>query len=958
MANQKINFPDFYRIISRTDLQGNIIEANQEFIEVSGYTREELIGQPHNILRHPDVPKEAFKDLWQTLKAGKPWVQIVKNLAKSGDYYWVKASVSALKENGNIVGYISIRVAASDAEIEATSVAYKQISAGKLVIREGKVFSPLASKLFKINPFNYLAIMPKMLVSASLLIIIATIISVATSYNAYQANKQVNKQEIIANLDLNINTFITNSGLANLNLALAMSVHATLNQALSNNDRTLARAELDKQILSMENITGIKPRIHFHTNYGHSFLRSWNTKNSDDLTSFRSGVNQLIRNNEALHGVELGRAGIAIRAISPVFKPQTKDYIGSVEVLIGINSLIEHFTALEVDYIALLTEQSLNIATRAATNRKFGNLTLANPTAFSETAIEALAGVDMTGLSQLSHDGFVLTADHFIIQLPIIDITDQLVGYHVFIKDAQYLRDMNQALLSSAQMEVIKLILFLIAVVLLMLFLIRRIIVIPIKEITKFIQKAIKTGDLSSRANSLVKDEIGAMAQAYNQQMQDTQIVFGEAGRVIGEVSRGNFAAKIDMSMPGDFRVLKYSLNASSTSIKEAFSEISDLLASIGRGQFDISTVTSAQGEFLVIINDAHKTIAVLKEIFAEVNLAMAQVARGFFEQRIKSASQGEFKQLANNINQSLENLEAAISSVAEVMFSQEQGDLTSRVDIDLEGSLGTLKASVNNSATKLSELLSLSNQSIKALAASSLDISQDISDLSTRTQQQAASVEETAASMEEITSTIQQTAQNANEVNKLATTSKQEAQTANNVVQQTIVSINEISQASRKIAEITTLIDSIAFQTNLLALNAAVEAARAGEHGRGFAVVAGEVRSLAGKSAEAAKEIRVLIDDTVTKINEGAGLAEQSGQALVSINDSITKVVTRVSEISQTTAEQAKGVEQVNHAITSIDATTQQNALLVDETYQRTIEMQKEASNASEVIQQFKIDD
>ena len=246
---------------------------------------------------------------------------------------------------------------------------------------------------------------------------------------------------------------------------------------------------------------------------------------------------------------------------------------------------------------------------------------------------------------------------------------------------------------------------------------------------------------------------------------------------------------------------------------------------------------------------------------------------------------------------------------------------------------------------------------SVEQLSSGTMKISQDVIDLSSRTQQQAASLQETAASMEEITSTIQQTANNASDANEAATVSLQEAQDANQVVHRTIDSINEISEASGKISEITTLIDSIAFQTNLLALNAAVEAARAGEHGRGFAVVAGEVRSLAGKSSDAAKDIRDLIDNTVEKVQEGAKLAKESGQALDLINGSIEKIGNYVKEITDTTAEQAKGVEQVNTAISSIDQVTQQNSALVEKTADRTADMSQLAEKVQKVMGTFEVD-
>ena len=691
IIDETVSIPEHYRIISRTDLKGTILEANCEFIEISGYDRAEIIGQPHNILRHPDVPKAVFKDFWQTLQAGKSWTQIVKNRTKEGRNYWVKANAAPIIEKGQVTGYISVRKPISSAEIQLATQAYKDINAGKLKIKQGQIFKAGHGRFSALNPFVNLNLMPK----------------------------------------------------------------------------TFAYSLISLVIVAL----------------GAELL-------------FQSNLNEII---------------------------------------------------------------------------------------------------------------------HIAISMIVLMLL-QLISIHL---------------------NVIK----------------------PIRNITQTITKTEQSGDLSLRIDNTLKGEAKQLADAYNALLQNTQVSLGESGRTLKEFSHGNLNAKSVIDFKGDFNVMAVNLGESANTLKENFTEINRLLASISQGKFNEKSSLTVYGEFETAMSNVNPTMETLQMVFAEVNTLMSQVAQGFFSQRMTSEVQGEFDQLKHNINNSLNKLESVIEETTQVMIAQGAGDLKPRIHADTSGTLAVLKEGINNSVNNISSLLSQSNYSIRKLSDGTITIAQDVSDLSGRTQQQAASLEETAASMEQITSTIQQTANNAKDANEAANASLKEAQEANLVVQKTIESINEINEASTKISEITALIDSIAFQTNLLALNAAVEAARAGDHGRGFAVVAGEVRSLAAKSADAAKDIRQLIDNTVEKVHEGAKLADESGKALELINDSIARIGAYVSEISQTTAEQAKGVEQVNIAISSIDQVTQQNSALVDETAQRTEEMSRLAEEVNSVISNFKMD-
>jgi len=260
------------------------------------------------------------------------------------------------------------------------------------------------------------------------------------------------------------------------------------------------------------------------------------------------------------------------------------------------------------------------------------------------------------------------------------------------------------------------------------------------------------------------------------------------------------------------------------------------------------------------------------------------------------------------------------------------EGDLTRRLTVTGHGEIGELAESFNVFMGKLHEIIGQVRATAHQVAGAAHQLSSSTEHLSTGAQQQASSLEETAASLEEITGTVRQNADNANQANQLARASWDTADKGGQVVTSAVDAMGEINRSSKKIADIITTIDEIAFQTNLLALNAAVEAARAGEQGRGFAVVASEVRSLAQRSAEAAKEIKALIKDSVQKVDGGSELVNRSGQALTEIVGSVKRVTDFIAEIAAASQEQAQGIDQVNRAVAQMDQVVQANAAHTEE--------------------------
>ncbi|MYN11646.1 HAMP domain-containing protein [Pusillimonas sp. TS35] len=283
-------------------------------------------------------------------------------------------------------------------------------------------------------------------------------------------------------------------------------------------------------------------------------------------------------------------------------------------------------------------------------------------------------------------------------------------------------------------------------------------------------------------------------------------------------------------------------------------------------------------------------------------------------------------------------------------------GDLTERIEVGARNEIGLLYEALRRMQEGLTRTVSTVRAGVEEITLGSREIFMGNTDLSSRTEQQAASLQETAASMEQLSSTVRQNTDNANQADVLAKSASEVAGRGGRAVSEVVQTMNEISTSSGKMAEIVGVIDGIAFQTNILALNAAVEAARAGEQGKGFAVVAGEVRSLAQRSAQAAKEIKVLIEESQLKVQAGARQAGEAGEIMREVVGSVQGVTTIMAEISSASREQSEGIEQVNQAVAEMDGVVQQNASLVEEAAAAAGSLQEQATRLSDAVAVFKI--
>ncbi|MEW5943912.1 MAG: methyl-accepting chemotaxis protein [Pseudomonadota bacterium] len=637
VTNVERELKDGTTIVSETDLKGRITSANRDFIEISGFSEEELIGAPQNIVRHPDMPPEAFADFWATLKSNRPWTGLVKNRCKSGDYYWVLATATPIRKDGQVVGYLSVRTKPSREQVEEAGRVYRLFREGKaghLMIRQGKVIP--RNRFGRFNPT----------IKARLVFVIAF-----------------------------------------LSLLLAAM-----------------------------------------------------------------GALGLYGMNRAVGGLET------------VYQDRT----------------------IPLQQLAAIS--GLTAGSRLAIEQAILHPTQENITAGAERVGQNLAAMNKTWAEYMAT---YLTEDEKKLAKKFSDDRDQLI---------------SQGLTPAV---------------------------------------AALRGGKVEEAKGIDAEKILPLYKTVQQDLDD--------------------------------------LNA--------------LQVAVARDEY----------------NAAVSGYAFVR------NLALFVVVAGILLAVLAAVA------LIRAVVRPLQDAVGVVNAVA-------SGDLGSNIEVESKDEIGQLMQALEDMNRNLVGLVGSVRTSTEAITAGTGQIAAGNADLSSRTEAQASSLEETASSMEELTSTVRQNAENAQQATQLAKSASDVAKQGGTAVRQVVETMGSINESSRKIADIISVIDGIAFQTNILALNAAVEAARAGEQGRGFAVVAGEVRALAQRSAAAAKEIKGLISDSVQTVEAGTDLVGKAGKTMEEIVGSVQRVTDLMAEISAATAEQSAGIDQINQAVTQLDQVTQQNGGLVEE--------------------------
>ncbi len=467
---------------------------------------------------------------------------------------------------------------------------------------------------------------------------------------------------------------------------------------------------------------------------------------------------------------------------------------------------------------------------------------------------------------------------------------------------------------------------------------------------------SIAAGNLSISVDSSGTDETGRLLASMSKMQQQLQKVLHGQQEMKRRHDQGELNFRLDeTAFPGDFATIVRGNNDLAASHVAVMLRLSQIMGQYAIGDLR-EDMEALPGDKAVLSDTMAKVKDNLSSVNREIKHLSQSAANGDFSARGDADNfQHDFRVMVESLNTLMATADDNLQSLSDLLQSIAAGDLTARMSGEFHGVFAQMRDNANATATQLAEIVTGIKQSAVSINGAASEIAAGNNDLSQRTEQQAASLEETAASMEELTSTVKQNAESARQANQLAIGAAKVASQGGEIVGKVVQTMSGIEASSKKIADIISVIDGIAFQTNILALNAAVEAARAGEQGRGFAVVASEVRTLAQRSSGAAKEIKDLIDDSVQRVTDGSVLVHSAGTTMGEIVASVQRVTDIMGEISAASQEQSAGIEQVNQTVTQMDETTQQNAALVEEATAAARSLEEQAVGLTEAVAVFK---
>ena len=990
--------------VTRADLNGVIIDANDAFIEISGFSQEELIGSDHNLIRHPDMPSEIFEDLWRCIKSGRPWNGILKNRTKSGDYYWVEANIIPVFEKGRLLQYLSALSPPSREQISKANNHYDHITKHKAPFKPASSLSKLnfVKNLTigaKIGLLGIMMILPslvliKLLVDQKnidikytqqeikgleyitplkqILVKVAEHRSLTDSY-LHQATdiglKSINENHksladdikpVDAADSIYGNAFKSTekwqeikqdwARLEQKSLQLVAEDSYTQHTHLMDKIRELIEDLSDKSNLTLDS----EPDTHYLI----SIITTLIPELVDYLNDFRT-----TNIYNAKNGGELSANNkIQIAIVDQRIRNRSLKIIHDLNVIYEVNANLtpvlqdkeNEFSSKVIGLLNLIKREIYNTTNITFPAEKIalqGSQALDSVNVLNNACISLLKSGLEARTSRLKSSKYSI--------LTIVGITMLLVSFIGYLNINNIVRTIKEIIriFSLIGEGEFKNVIDLdkpaeLGDLLRSLHSMQVSLSINISEISQQAIKSTRIQCALDNANSCVMLADNNFHIIYMNQAMQT--LFNEAEADIRQQlpdfdASHILGANIDLFHQDPVQRRNFLQNLK-------FNIKSDITIGPRHFHLNLAPVVDAKNQRIgTVVEWLDRTLEV--NIEQEIADIVAAVKAGELSKRIDlSYKEGFFRKISIGINDFSDLIEQVFMDISNAMHYLVEGDLTKTITSEYQGDYLKCKNSINESMEKLADIVQQIKESSEIINSSSHEIASSNNKLSLQVEQQASNLQLTANNMNDLASTVKNNSDNAQNAHQFSEDTRRMAENSGDIVKTAILSMKEINESSNRISDVIEVIDEIAFQTNLLALNASVEAARAGEQGRGFSIVAQEVRNLAQRSALAAKESKELIQSSMQKVQAGSDSVNEAGRVLIEIVTGIKKVNTIVAEIASASLQQTSGINQVNQALSQMENFTQQNAALAEQTSATSGSMSSLSSDMVRLLDFFKI--